>query len=85
MAPKYFFAAALALLVVGCAASSPEADSPFYEVGFSDGCASANAETTPIPRNPQRDETLYAQDSGYRSGWISGHAACLMQGGAARL
>ena len=85
MVPKHVFTCALALLVAACAVSSPAMDSPFYEVGFSDGCASANAEMAAVPRNPQRDETLYAQDSGYRSGWNSGRTACLMQGGPPRL
>jgi hypothetical protein len=85
MTPKCVFAPAFAFLVAACAGSSPQTDSPFYEMGFADGCASASAEITPVPRNPERDETLYAQDSGYRSGWNSGHTACLRQSRPARL
>jgi hypothetical protein len=59
--------------------------SPFYEAGFADGCATASAETGPIPRPSQRDEALYAQDSGYRAGWISGHASCRTPDGPPRL
>jgi hypothetical protein len=84
MALKHTGVAACMVLVTACAAL-PEMDSPFYQTGFADGCASANAETAPIPRTPQRDEALFARDSGYRSGWISGHAACRMQGGPPRL
>jgi len=84
MAMRYASAAWITVFVAACAAS-PEADSPFYQTGFADGCASANGETAPIPRATQRDEALFAKDSGYRSGWISGHAACRMQGGPPRL
>jgi len=82
---RRFFAAALTLLIAACADSAPQTDSAFYQTGFGDGCASANGENAAIPRNPMRDETLYAADSGYRAGWISGHAACRMQGGPPRL
>jgi hypothetical protein len=84
MAPSQFFTAALTFLVAACAASL-EPDSPFYQTGFSDGCASANGESSAIPHPVQRDEALFAKDSGYRAGWISGHAACLMQSGGPRL
>jgi hypothetical protein len=84
IALKQTAVAAFMVLVTACAAS-PEMDSPFYQTGFADGCASANAETAPIPRTAQRDEALFAKDSGYRAGWISGHAACRMQGGPPRL
>ena len=84
MALKHTAVAAFTVLVTACAAP-PEMDSSLYQTGFSDGCASANAETAPIPRTPQRDEVLFAKDPGYRSGWISGHAVCRMQGGPPRL
>jgi hypothetical protein len=78
------FAAALTAIAGACAAPAmPE--SPFYESGFADGCATASAETAPVPRAAQRDEALYAKDSGYRSGWISGHASCRMPSGPPRL
>jgi hypothetical protein len=74
----------LALFLCACAAS-PDRDNPSYEAGFADGCATASAENPSIPRNPQRDEALYAGDSNYRSGWISGHATCRMTEGRPRL
>jgi len=62
-----------------------EPDNPSYQAGFGDGCASAGAAESAIPRAPQRNETLYASDADYRSGWISGLASCRMQGGPPRL
>jgi hypothetical protein len=73
------------LMFAAACAASPERDSPFYQSGFADGCASASGEAAPIKQSPQRDEALYAKESGYRSGWISGHAACRMQSGPPRL
>jgi hypothetical protein len=77
-------AAGLAVIASACAAP-PMPQSPFYEAGFADGCATASAETAPVPRAAQRDEALYAKDPGYRSGWISGHASCRMPSGPPRL
>ena len=82
--PRRLLAAALAVLAAACAAPAGR-DSPFYDAGFGDGCATAIAEAGPIPRTVQRDEALYAKDSGYRAGWISGHAACRKDAGPPRL
>jgi hypothetical protein len=81
---KLFPVLGLTLLAGACAAPNlPEA--PFYDSGFADGCATASAEAAPAPRPAQRDEALYAKDSGYRSGWISGHANCRPLDGPPRL
>lgn len=78
------FAATLTFLLSACVASGDEA-SPSYSAGFADGCATASAEgTTTAPREPQRDQALYAKDPDYRAGWISGHATCRTQTGARR-
>jgi len=76
--------AVLALGLTACAAPA-EQESPFYQAGFADGCATGSAETAPVRRNPQRDEALYATDSGYRAGWLSGRATCRMADGPPRL
>ncbi|HXJ00436.1 MAG TPA: hypothetical protein VNH44_04390 [Micropepsaceae bacterium] len=78
-------AAIVGLVLAACAGAPADQDSPAYEAGFADGCATASAESTSVPSTPQRDETLYAQDSGYRSGWNSGHTTCRMTNGGARL
>jgi hypothetical protein len=77
-------AATLTFLLTACAAAGDET-SPSYSAGFADGCATASAEgTTTAPRQPQRDQTLYAKDPDYRAGWISGFATCRTQTGARR-
>jgi len=75
----------LAAGLCACAASEAPIRSPAYEAGFDDGCATASAEAAPIPRPAKRDETAFSKDADYRAGWISGHAACRMQGGPPRL
>jgi hypothetical protein len=78
------FAAAFAIGLLAC--STPQRPtSSSYDSGFADGCASASAETSAIPRRARRDEQLYAKDPDYRSGWISGSATCRAQGGPPRL
>jgi hypothetical protein len=50
---------------------------PNFKAGYSDGCASANAQGTDLRRGDLvRDETAYAMSKPYRSGWAAGHAAC---------
>ena len=71
-------AALLLLALAGCA--MPQMDrSPAYELGYSDGCANAAASGPGVPREPRRNEALYANDSDYRAGWASGNAQCRAQ------
>lgn len=71
-------AAAVLLPLLGCA--MPQKDrSPTYELGYSEGCANAAAAGPGLPRVPQRNEDLYAQDPDYRAGWASGNAQCRVQ------
>ena len=75
---KRALATAVLLSFSGCAL--PEKDrSPAYELGYSDGCASAAAAGPGLPRVPQRNEELYASDQEYRAGWASGSAQCRVQ------
>jgi len=67
--PTRVLAAAAVLLLVACAPMGDQA-SPSYSAGFADGCATASAEGTALPRQPQRNEALYAKDRDYRAGWI---------------
>lgn len=66
----------VALLALGACASTGDASSPAYQAGFGDGCATASAAASPVAGAAQRDATLYQTDTNYRSGWLSGHAAC---------
>lgn len=50
---------------------------PNFKAGYSDGCASANAQGTDLRRGDSvRDESAYATNKPYRAGWAAGHAAC---------
>lgn len=74
--------AALPLLLNGCALFESRADRaqqklPNYKAGYSDGCASANAEGTDMRRDTEvRDDSLFSTDKAYRAGWRSGFGAC---------
>ena len=75
-------AAPFLLLLVLCACMTLEKKerSPDYELGYSDGCASAAAQGPGIAKEPRRNEMLYAADMDYRAGWNSGNAQCRVQG-----
>ena len=66
---------ALPVALAACV-SGGDAESPAYQAGFDDGCATAGAEASHTARAPQRDAHLYQTDTNYRAGWLSGHAAC---------
>ena len=69
----------LMLVLAACAAPrSGASDSPTYNLGFGDGCASASVGMVPAQSPTRRDEELYTADADYRAGWISGRAACGM-------
>jgi hypothetical protein len=65
----------LAIALSSCAMMA-EQESASYKVGFDEGCATANAEEAGIARAPQRNTQLYAKDSDYRGGWLTGHETC---------
>ena len=66
------------LILAGC--QMPEMErSPSYDAGFADGCATAAAQGPGVPREPRRNEELYARDKDYRMGWTSGLAQCRVQ------
>jgi len=68
--------AALTALLSACGTTKPVERSAAYELGFSDGCATASKEGTGVPQPPQRNEMLYASEPDYLLGWTSGHAQC---------
>jgi hypothetical protein len=49
---------------------------PNYRSGYSDGCASANAQNTNYRGDQQRDQALFDASKPYRAGWHSGFSAC---------
>jgi hypothetical protein len=71
--------------LLACAAPDEAVRSPAYDAGFGDGCATATADMAAVPRPAIRDEAAFSGDTGYRAGWLSGHAACRMQSGPPRL
>ena len=73
---------ALALVLLGCespAMTMRMERSPDYEAGFGDGCANASAQGPGVPREPRRNEMLYANNADYRQGWNSGNVQCRAQ------
>ena len=73
---------ASALMLTGCMFFETRADrairsQPNYRAGYSDGCASANAEGANMRHgNIVRDDALYDSDKPYRVGWANGHNQC---------
>ena len=51
-------------------------NSPNFKSGYSDGCATANAQGTNYGRAQTRDDALYRADKAYRAGWAAGVSAC---------
>ena len=47
-------------------------NTPSFKSGYSDGCASATNQDTNYRRDQMRDESAYAADRNYRSGWAAG-------------
>jgi len=72
-------AVVLALMLAGCAEAGPGAkNSPFYQEGFGDGCATASAQGAPGQTKLVRDQALFDREKDYHAGWISGLAQCRM-------
>jgi predicted small lipoprotein YifL len=67
--------------LAGCGIVFPNArdraarNTPGFKAGYSDGCASANAQGTNY-RNDQVRDPAYAHDRNYQLGWASGLANC---------
>jgi hypothetical protein len=49
---------------------------PNFKVGYSDGCASANARGTSYVGNQVRDDALFKTSQPYRAGWSNGYSVC---------
>ena len=74
------FVAAFALSACGIFLAGKEKamrKDPNYQSGYSDGCASANAQDTAYRgSDEQRDQALFNTSAAYRNGWHSGYSAC---------
>ncbi|MCI5043089.1 MAG: hypothetical protein MRY72_00205 [Aquisalinus sp.] len=55
-------------------------NSPLFPSGYSDGCQSAVESEKNFSTKLIRDEALFDDDAGYRSGWRQGYAACRQTG-----
>ncbi len=66
------------LALAGCVSdTSPDfKNSPYFPIGYSDGCASATEAGKSFSTETVRDEAMFKDDAGYRSGWRQGYAAC---------
>ena len=49
---------------------------PNFRVGYSDGCASANARGTSFRGDKVRDDALFKTSQPYRAGWSNGYTTC---------
>jgi hypothetical protein len=49
---------------------------PNFRVGYSDGCASANARGTSFVGDQVRDDALFKTSQPYRAGWSNGYTVC---------
>jgi len=71
-----------ALSLAGCGIFFPTAkdraakQTPGFQNGYSDGCASASAQGTNYRGDKVRDDAAYQSDKHYRAGWASGFANC---------
>jgi hypothetical protein len=66
-------------LVTGCTSPADRAvrNSPEFQAGYVDGCASAGHEgANKRDTDLMRDEALYRSNSAYHSGWGTGFGAC---------
>jgi hypothetical protein len=70
------------LSLAGCGILFPSAraraerNTPSFQSGYSDGCASASAQSANRREDMVRDEDAYQNDRVYRAGWASGFYNC---------
>ena len=68
----------VALVLSACGSTDGDklAQSPNFQPGYADGCASANQQGADFRDRQVRDEALYKVDESYRAGWSSGFSSC---------
>jgi hypothetical protein len=71
-----------ALSLAGCGILFPTArdravkNTSGFKSGYSDGCVSATNQDTNYRHDQVRDDSAYASDKNYRSGWAAGFSSC---------
>jgi hypothetical protein len=77
---KYAYLSVVAILLIGCSTTQPEADKsqvnlagypPAFRDGYADGCNSARRLV-----GTTRDDSRYKNDSMYAAGWRDGFDIC---------
>lgn len=72
-------ATAAALFAAGCETpdvSPAVRNSPEFQTGYADGCATATTRTAGVADDTQRDSALAKSSEAYRIGWASGFGSC---------
>jgi hypothetical protein len=71
---------AVLLILAACAGAPPDVaqNSPVYQEGFADGCATQTSGVATGQRVDHRNQALFNRDPDYRAGWTSGLATCGM-------
>ncbi len=54
----------------------PLTESPSYQAGYGDGCASATEEDKSFSTKKVRDAYLFDNDRAYAAGWRQGYLSC---------
>ena len=68
---------AISLSLAACTSSVGLDKDPYYDAGFTDGCATGTARSSGTPASrPIRDRQLWDQSEAYRAGWRSGYNSC---------
>ncbi len=66
------------LLMSGCSTQIDPAvrESPTFQLGYSDGCATGNGRVSGFKDTVKRNDGLYEQEETYKAGWNEGYTAC---------
>ena len=79
MKRNLLIAGAGALAMAGCASShelQALREHPSFQVGFGDGCHTANEEDKSFSTKSARDAYAFDNDKAYRAGWRQGYLEC---------
>ena len=74
MIRRLFVSSLIMLGAIGC--QSADVDGPYYPMGFTDGCRTAEARQASFSTKVYRDPALFKTEASYRTGWNAGYAQC---------